>query len=44
MIPNDRLLQMNNASTISVLDAFKQADTVLLQGVAGITDLITTPA
>jgi cell division protein FtsZ len=43
VIPNDRLLQMNNASTISVLDAFKQADTVLLQGVAGITDLITTP-
>jgi len=43
VIPNDRLLQMNNASTVSVLDAFKQADTVLLQGVAGITDLITTP-
>jgi cell division protein FtsZ len=26
-----------------VLDAFKQADQVLLQGVSGITDLITTP-
>src|SRR4029078_3425021 len=29
--------------TVSVLDAFKQADQVLLQGVSGITDLITTP-
>jgi cell division protein FtsZ len=28
---------------VSVLDAFKQADQVLLQGVSGITDLITTP-
>ena len=28
---------------ISVLDAFKSADQVLLQGVSGITDLITTP-
>ena len=28
---------------MSVLDAFKQADQVLLQGVSGITDLITTP-
>ena len=26
-----------------MLDAFKQADQVLLQGVSGITDLITTP-
>jgi len=29
--------------TISMIDAFKQADQVLLQGVSGITDLITTP-
>jgi cell division protein FtsZ len=28
---------------VSILDAFKQADQVLLQGVSGITDLITTP-
>jgi cell division protein FtsZ len=28
---------------VSVLDAFKQADQVLLQCVSGITDLITTP-
>ena len=29
--------------SVSMLDAFKQADQVLLQGVSGITDLITTP-
>ena len=28
---------------MSVLDAFKAADQVLLSGVQGITDLITTP-
>ena len=28
---------------IAILDAFKQADQVLMQGVSGITDLITTP-
>ena len=42
VIPNDRLLSISDRS-VSVLDAFKQADQVLLQGVAGITDLITTP-
>ena len=42
VIPNDRLLQLSDRS-ISVIDAFKQADQVLLQGVSGITDLITTP-
>lgn len=42
VIPNDRLLQLSDRS-ISVLEAFKQADQVLLQGVSGITDLITTP-
>lgn len=42
VIPNDRLLQLSDRS-ISVLDAFRQADQVLLQGVSGITDLITTP-
>ena len=42
MIPNDRLLSISDRN-VSVLDAFKQADQVLLQGVSGITDLITTP-
>ncbi|RKS84304.1 cell division protein FtsZ [Motilibacter peucedani] len=42
VIPNDRLLSISDRQ-ISMLDAFKQADQVLLQGVSGITDLITTP-
>ena len=42
VIPNDRLLQIADKN-ISVVDAFKQADQVLLQGVQGITELITTP-
>jgi len=42
VIPNDRLLSVSNDKT-SVLNAFKMADEVLLQGVQGITDLITTP-
>jgi cell division protein FtsZ len=42
VIPNDRLLSISDRG-ISVLDAFKSADQVLLQGVSGITDLITTP-
>jgi cell division protein FtsZ len=42
VIPNDRLLSLSDR-TISMLDAFRQADQVLLQGVSGITDLITTP-
>ena len=42
VIPNDRLLSLTDRQ-ISVIDAFKQADHVLLQGVSGITDLITTP-
>jgi cell division protein FtsZ len=42
VIPNDRLLTVANDKT-SVLNAFKMADEVLLQGVQGITDLITTP-
>ena len=42
VIPNDRLLALSDRN-ISVVDAFRQADTVLLQGVGGITDLITTP-
>ncbi|BBH18329.1 cell division protein FtsZ [Nocardioides baekrokdamisoli] len=42
VIPNDRLLSISDKN-VSVIDAFKQADQVLLQGVSGITDLITTP-
>lgn len=42
VIPNDRLLEMSDR-TVSQLDAFRQADTVLLHGVSGITSLITTP-
>lgn len=43
VIPNDKLLQMMDNQQIAILDAFKQADQVLLQGVSGITELITTP-
>src|SRR5690606_20240875 len=42
VIPNDRLLQMGDAA-VSLMDAFRAADEVLLNGVQGITDLITTP-
>ena len=42
VIPNDRLLQISDRN-VSVMDAFKSADQVLLSGVQGITDLITTP-
>lgn len=42
VIPNDRLLQMGDAA-VSLMDAFLSADEVLLNGVQGITDLITTP-
>ncbi len=40
VIPNDRLLQVSDEKT-TMLNAFKMADEVLLQGVQGITDLIT---
>jgi cell division protein FtsZ len=42
VIPNDRLLSIS-APGATVLDAFRSADQVLLSGVQGITDLITTP-
>jgi cell division protein FtsZ len=42
VIPNDRLLSISQRE-VSVLDAFQNADQVLLSGVQGITDLITTP-
>jgi cell division protein FtsZ len=42
VIPNDRLLSISDRE-VSVLEAFRSADQVLLSGVQGITDLITTP-
>jgi len=42
VIPNQRLLEQADPHT-SMLDAFVMADEVLLHGVGGITDLITTP-
>jgi cell division protein FtsZ len=42
VIPNDRLLSISDRN-VSVLDAFRSADQVLMSGVQGITDLITTP-
>ena len=41
VIPNDRLLELSDR-TIGIVDAFKTADTALLAGVQGITDLITS--
>jgi len=41
-VPNDRLLEISDRG-ISMLEAFSTADQVLLAGVQGITDLITTP-
>ena len=42
VIPNDKLLEMTDHQ-VAILDAFRHADQVLMQGVSGITDLITTP-
>ena len=42
MIPNEKLLAVVERRT-SMLDAFREADNVLRQGVQGITDLITIP-
>jgi len=42
VIPNEKLLQIVERRT-SMLDAFREADNVLRQGVQGITDLITIP-
>lgn len=42
VIPNEKLLSIVERRT-SMLDAFKEADNVLRQGVQGITDLITIP-
>ncbi|MDQ0206440.1 cell division protein FtsZ [Alkalicoccobacillus murimartini] len=42
VIPNDRLLEMVDKNT-PMLEAFREADNVLRQGVQGISDLIATP-
>jgi cell division protein FtsZ len=42
VIPNEKLLGIVERRT-SMLDAFKEADNILRQGVQGITDLITIP-
>ncbi len=42
VIPNDKLLQIVDKST-PMLEAFREADNVLRQGVQGISDLIATP-
>jgi cell division protein FtsZ len=42
VVPNDRLLELGDPS-ISMIQAFETADHILLAGVQGITDLITTP-
>ncbi|GAA4173378.1 cell division protein FtsZ [Gryllotalpicola koreensis] len=42
VVPNDRLLEISDRG-ISMMEAFITADQVLLAGVQGITDLITTP-
>ncbi|MFS8650548.1 MAG: cell division protein FtsZ [Caldibacillus sp.] len=42
VIPNDRLLEIVDKST-PILEAFKEADNVLRQGVQGISDLIAVP-
>jgi cell division protein FtsZ len=42
VIPNDRLLTLADSNT-TMVEAFKMADNILLQGVKGITDLINMP-
>ncbi len=42
VIPNDRLLSIADEKT-TMVNAFRMADDILLSGVSGITDLITTP-
>jgi cell division protein FtsZ len=42
VIPNEKLLSIVERRT-TIIDAFKEADNVLRQGVQGITDLITIP-
>ena len=42
IIPNDRLLKISDTST-RLLDAFRESDNILRQGVQGIAELIAVP-
>ena len=42
VVPNDRLLEIVDKST-PMLEAFREADNVLRQGIQGISDLIAVP-
>ena len=42
VIPNDKLLEIADPKS-SIIESFRVADEVLMSGVAGITNLITTP-
>ena len=42
VIPNDRLLEISDPKA-PIVESFRRADEVLMSGVAGITNLITTP-
>ena len=41
VIENDKLLKINS-DNVTIVDAFKQADNTLKQGIVGITDLLNT--
>ena len=41
LIENDKLLKINS-DNVTIVDAFKQADNTLKQGIVGITDLLNT--
>jgi cell division protein FtsZ len=43
VVPNDRVAELCSASNISLLNAFRQADEVLYNGVRAISELITVP-
>lgn len=43
VIPNDKLLDATSGTNTSLTEAFALADTVLRQGVGGISDMITIP-
>jgi cell division protein FtsZ len=42
VIPNERLFEISGPST-SLLDAFRESDNILRQGVQGVTEIITVP-
>lgn len=44
VIPNDRLLDMEGAGDVPMLQAFAMADSALLSGIEGITDIINSTA